>query len=143
LVVRLFTARPPDAYGLAPVELPVGVKRHNVGSGNRLRRVNSTQSGPPVTPAGYTPAQVPFEQRAAFGRWHRWLTGDFKLPRLPRSMRQACLSWKLLVSVKPAGFPQTGTLSVICCVPARVFGSQVQCAVAAFGTVEPSAHPAG
>src|SRR4029077_3374611 len=74
LVVRLFTARPPDAYGLAPVELPVGVKRHNVGSGTRLRRVNSTQSGPPVTPAGYTPAQVPFEQRAAFGRWHRWLT---------------------------------------------------------------------
>src|SRR5262249_33562919 len=71
------------------------------------------------------PAQIPFEQRAAFGR------------------RQACLSWKLLVSVKPAGLPQTGTLSVICCVPARVFGSQVQCAVAAFGTVEPSAHPAG
>jgi len=59
------------------------------------------------------------------------------------SMRQARLSWKLLVSVKPAGLPQTATLSVICCVPARVFGSQVQCAVAAFGTVEPLVHPAG
>jgi hypothetical protein len=46
-------------------------------------------------------------------------------PHHPGFHQGACLSCTLLVCWYPTGRPQDGTLTIVCAVPARVFGSHV------------------